>query len=78
MKNKGIKRKNKVVQGEERSSASKVWVNPNSTFKGPQGNRAWEGSNLATTTAARLLELADTALGFRKSPSSPTKRKAAA
>lgn len=43
--------------------AAKVWLNPNCTFKGPRSNRAWEPGQLSPPTAARLLELADIALG---------------
>lgn len=42
---------------------SKVWINPDSSFRSTRGNRAWDHQQLSAPTAARFLELADTALG---------------
>ena len=59
--------------------ASRVWINPNSTFKGPRGNRAWDHRLSAPPTAARLLELADIALGpSQPYPPAVKKKRAAA
>jgi len=58
--------------------ASQVWINPNSTFKGPQSIRAGEHRSLAPPTAARLLELADTALGLKKDAPLAKQKKTAA
>lgn len=63
----------------ERRESSKVWINPNSSFKGPRGNRVWEQRQAPPPTAARLLELADVALGLAEpSPLQAKKKKAAA
>ena len=54
-----------------------LWINPRSNLKGPEGNRAWENhGNITPTNGARFLELADIALGLKKS--APKKKKAAA
>lgn len=64
---------------EGRRETSKVWINPNSSFKGPRANRSWEQSQSSLPTAARLLELADVALGRAESaPQQAKKKKAAA
>ena len=63
-------------KGKE-NQTSKVWVNPNSTFKGPRGQQAWEHRQLSPPTAARLLELADLALGSVQSSPWPVKKKKA-
>ena len=69
------KQSSKKHQG---SQTSAVWVNPNSTFKGPRGGGSWE-HRLSSPTAARLLELADLALGsVQPSPWSIRKKKASA
>jgi hypothetical protein len=62
----------------ERRESSKVWINPNSSFKGPRGNRGWEQRQASTPTAARLLELADVALGLAEPSPLQKKKKAAA
>lgn len=63
----------------ETRESSKVWINPNSSFKGPRGTRGWEQLQSAPPTAARLLELADVALGLAEpSPLQAKKKKAAA
>jgi hypothetical protein len=56
----------------------KVWVNPNAVLKGPNGNRSWTDHTLIPPTTARLLELADIALGLKTSPAAPRKKKKAA
>jgi hypothetical protein len=56
--------------------SSEVWVNPNSTFKGPRGNRAWEHRLQSPPTTARLLELADIALGQIHPPAVKKKKTA--
>jgi len=62
----------------DKRGASQVWINPNSTFKGPQSLRAWEHRSLEPPTAGRLLELADTALGLKKDARPAKQKKAAA
>lgn len=54
-----------------------LWINPKSNIKGPDGNRAWDNSgNIAPSSGSRFLELADIALGVKKT--TPKKKKAAA
>jgi hypothetical protein len=62
----------KVVIIDNGIHSSKVWINPNSTFKGPRSIRGWGQGQLSPPTAARFLELADVALG---SVQPPTRRK---
>ena len=50
-----------------------LWVNPKSNIKGDRGNRAYD-DRLGTAAGARLLELADIALGLKK-PQQKTKKK---
>ena len=55
--------------------AKDLWVAPRMNLRGPDGNRAWEkAGNITPTSGTRFLELADVALGHKKSP----KKKAAA
>ena len=56
-------KKRKLLRKDKPEQVSKVWVNPNSTFKGPRVNRPWDHRQFSPPTAARLLELADIALG---------------
>lgn len=44
-----------------------LWIAPRSTLKGPTGERAWENRVGGTPTSSRILELADIALGLKKS-----------
>lgn len=54
-----------------------LWINPRSNLKGPDGNRAWDNKgNIAPGSGSRFLELADIALGLKKTV--PKKKKAAA
>ena len=73
------KTKKLAVSRKEKSEAAKVWINPNSTFKDPRANRAWDHRQLAPPSVARLLELAEIALGAAKlSHPSVQKKKPAA
>ena len=55
-----------------------MWINPRSSMRGPDGNRAWDNrGNINPTSGARFLELADVALGLKK-PVSKKKKAAAA
>jgi hypothetical protein len=59
-----------------RNLAKDLWVSPRMNLKGPDGNRAWDNlGNITPTSGARFLELADVALGHKKSPA--LKKKAA-
>lgn len=63
---------------KSRKRPAKVWINPNSTFRGPDSNRSSDHRNQGPTRAARYLELGDQALGFNRISSLPDKKKAAA
>jgi hypothetical protein len=56
-------------------SASDLWVAPRYSLKGPAGERGFEDSPGGLPTTNRFLELADIALGLKKSAK---KKKAAA
>lgn len=68
-----------IFRNRQTSQSSKVWINPNSSFKGPRAYPNWERHGMASPSAARLLELADVALRDDQ-PSAPLvkKNKAAA
>lgn len=54
-----------------------LWINPRSNIKGPNGNRAWDyRGNITPSSGTRFLELADIALGLKRS--APRKKVAAA
>jgi len=74
------KLKNKNVSGNKKEvQTQKVWINPNSSFKGLRSARAWDHRAQAPPTVARLLELADVALRpVQPLASSGRKKKAAA
>lgn len=57
----------KMAGKRKNQKAERVWTNPAVSLKGPAGNRAWDHHPLAPPTAARFLELADVALGVKKS-----------
>ena len=71
-------RKMKACKNKKKSPAPKVWINPNSTFKGPRESRAWDHRQSGPPTASRLLELADIALDAFPPSHSPVKKKKAA
>jgi hypothetical protein len=51
-----------------------LWVSPRMNLKGPDGNRAWDkAGNITPTSGTRFLELADVALGHKKSTASKKK-----
>lgn len=77
MKDRKMK-ENKVPGKSKREQVSKVWVNPNSTLKHLRENRAWDRHQFSPSAAARLLELADVALGSGRPAASVRKKKAAA
>ena len=69
-----MSKKHKTSNGVDLSKD--LWIAPRFTLRGPDGNRAWETKgNLTPASGARILELADIALGNKKSA---TKKKAAA
>ncbi|MGE5322505.1 MAG: hypothetical protein ACM3SW_06565 [Actinomycetota bacterium] len=44
-----------------------LWVAPQYSLKGPRGERAWENRSGGPPSNSRYLELADIALGLKKS-----------
>jgi hypothetical protein len=46
-----------------------LWIAPRYSLKGPAGERAWENRVGGAPNSSRLLELADIALGVKKSVS---------
>ena len=75
-----IKKRNggkKVASLTEADMSKEMWINPKSSLRGTDGNRAWDHRTVGDpTNGARFLELADLALGLKKSDS--RKKKAAA
>jgi len=67
-------KKKKYAENDNRQEST-VWVNPNSTFKGPRGHHSWERLGVSPPSAGRLLELADIALGFIKPSAWPAKNR---
>ena len=66
----------KVFWVKERNhGANELWIAPRHSLKGPNGERAYEDRSGGLPTSNRFLELADIALGLKKSA---TKKKAAA
>jgi len=61
--------------GHVEVSTDDLWINPKSNIKGERGNSAYD-TRLGIATNSRLLELADIALGLKKSE--PKKKKAVA
>jgi hypothetical protein len=62
---------------EEVDLSKDLWIAPRFNLRGPDGNRAWDNrGNITPTSGARVLELADIALGNKKS--SASRKKAAA
>lgn len=60
-------KKHKPSNGEVDLSKD-LWIAPGFSLRGPDGNRAWENKgNLTPASGARILELADIALGNKKS-----------
>jgi len=45
-----------------------LWVSERYNRKGPAGDRAWDHCTAGVPSANRFLELADIALGLKKSP----------
>jgi hypothetical protein len=46
-----------------------LWIAPRYSLKGPAGERAWENRAGGAPSSSRYLELADIALGLKKSAS---------
>jgi hypothetical protein len=59
------KQKNAQTPGD----AEELWIAPRYSLKGPAGERAWENRPGGVPSSSRFLELADIALGLKKSAS---------
>jgi len=54
--------------GPKSNLAKDLWINPHSNLRGPDGDRAWDNlGNISPQGGARFLELADIALGLKRS-----------
>jgi hypothetical protein len=56
------KRKNANTSGQ----LDELWIAPRYSLKGPAGERAWENRVGGPPSSSRYLELADIALGLKK------------
>jgi hypothetical protein len=57
-------------KSDKQSEVSKdLWIAPRYSLKGPAGERAWENRPGGAPNSSRFLELADIALGVKKSVS---------
>jgi hypothetical protein len=65
-------KKRKIANTSDQSN--ELWIAPRYSLKGPAGERAWENRPGGVPNSTRLLELADIALGLKKS--GPHKKKA--
>ena len=52
-----------------------VWVNPNHSLKGANGERAWDNRRGGLPNSSRFLEMADIALGLKKPIPKMTQRR---
>jgi len=57
-------KKTKSVKKPDNSD--ELWIAPRYSLKGPAGDRAWENRPGGIPSNARFLELADIALGLKK------------
>jgi hypothetical protein len=65
-KKSSFKKPRKVRSKEPSSDSNGLWIAPRYTMKGPTGERAWENRPGGPPTSSRFLELADIALGLKK------------
>ena len=77
MGSKKSKKKNLNGKAAIHVDAEDLWIAPKSNLKGDNGDRAWNDRGV-TPTGSRLLELADIALGLKKSEPFKKRRAAAA
>lgn len=68
---KKAKNSNGSSDGGKAASSPDLWIAPNHSLKGAQGERAWENRQGGPPNSSRLIELADIALGLKK----PSQRK---
>jgi hypothetical protein len=59
-----------MVKKQKKAKAAgdpeELWIAPRYSLKGPAGERAWENRAGGAPSSSRYLELADIALGLRK------------
>jgi hypothetical protein len=60
------KLKNKQTTVEITCASEELWIAPRYSLKGPAGERAWENRSGGAPSSSRYLELADIALGLKK------------
>jgi hypothetical protein len=63
------KSKKRQVKAEITSVGEELWIAPRYSLKGPAGERAWENRAGGAPSSSRYLELADIALGLKKTTS---------
>ncbi|HEY2915225.1 MAG TPA: hypothetical protein VGK21_17805 [Candidatus Angelobacter sp.] len=59
----------KQKKGKLADDPEGLWIAPRYSMKGPAGERAWENRVGGAPSSSRYLELADIALGLKKSAS---------
>ena len=59
--------KKKKDQSKSKDRSKELWIAPRYSLKGPRGERAWENRAGGAPSSSRLLELADIAMGTKKS-----------
>ena len=59
--------KKKKDQSKSKDGSKELWIASRYSLKGPRGERAWENRAGGAPSSSRLLELADIALGTKKS-----------
>ncbi len=63
----------KQKKAKAASDSEELWIAPRYSLKGPAGERAWENRAGGAPSSSRYLELADIALGLKKT--TPHKKK---
>jgi hypothetical protein len=57
----------------DKNGKEKVWIRPNFSLNPNRGEITWTGQGESVSDSPRILELADIALGFRKTPHRKTR-----
>lgn len=68
----------KQKKAQTTGGPEELWIAPRYSLKGPAGERAWENRAGGAPSSSRYLELADIALGLKKTASHRKKNPAAA
>ena len=56
----------KKTKGKTKGAGDELWIAPRYSLKGANGERAWENRPGGPPNSQRMLELADIALGLKK------------